>query len=75
MKRKTLKKIGKIWVRAVALKDVDRDFDLVFWQNCSAKVRFSAAWQMLKEYELLKGRKKNESEFRLRRTVQNIKQA
>jgi hypothetical protein len=65
----------KIWVRKVTLKNADRDFDLMFWQSCGAEARFSASWQMLKEFELLKGRGGSGAKFRLRRTIQNIKQA
>lgn len=66
------KKGKEIWERVIPVKKAGRDFDLKFWQSAGSQARFSAAWQMLKEYELIKGRKPNESKFRLRRTVQNI---
>ncbi len=69
------KKGGEIWERAVPVKKAGRDFDLRFWQHAGAQARFSASWQMLKEYELIKGRKVDGSKFRLRRTVENIQQA
>jgi len=75
MKRIKIFKKGrkKIWVRICKIKEADRTFDILFWQSLSANKRFEATWQMLKEYEMIKGRR-SETKLRLQRTVQNIKQ-
>jgi len=74
-KIKIIRKGGKeIWQRIVPLYQAGRDFDLLFWQKAGSQARFSAAWRMLGEYEMLRGRK-NGNKFRLRRSFQNIQQA
>lgn len=52
------------------LENNDRSFDLVFWHKVGPEGRFSAAWGMLKDYCLMKG--KDASQQRLQRSVQNI---
>jgi hypothetical protein len=37
------------------LKDTDRSFDLRFWRRVGAEGRFAAAWQMIKELDLIRG--------------------
>lgn len=56
--------------RLVELKKADSSFDFKFWQKLGPESRFSAAWIMVKELELIKG--KNVSQQRLQRSVQNI---
>lgn len=56
--------------RMVKLQDADRSFDLEFWRKVGPEGRFSAAWEMIREYRLIKG--KNGYQPRLRRSVQNI---
>ena len=46
------------------------EFDVKFWRDAGAQARFSAAWTMLSDYYLMKG--KSGHLPRLRRTVQNI---
>ncbi|MDP3732402.1 MAG: hypothetical protein Q8R31_05180 [Candidatus Omnitrophota bacterium] len=65
----------KIWERITPLSKVDRSFDIEFWQAQSASVRFRAAFDMLKDFYRLKGKKTNAYTFRLQRTVENLKQA
>ncbi len=52
-----------------------RSFDIEFWQAQGAKIRFRAAFDMLKEVYRLKGKKINADTFRLQRTVERFKQA
>ncbi len=33
----------------------DRSFDLEFWEKVGAEGRFAAAWQMVKEVQLMRG--------------------
>jgi len=65
----------KVWERIIPLAKADRRFDIEFWQARSASARFRAAFDMLKDYYRLKGKKINVHTFRLQRTVENIKQA
>ena len=60
--------------RMVRLKDADRSFDLEFWAKIGPQGRFSAAWDMVREYMILiKG--KDAAQLRLQRSVQNIQHA
>lgn len=65
----------KIWERMVSLKEADRGFDIAFWQAQSASTRFRVAFDMLKDFYRLRGKKINAHTFRLQRSVENIKQA
>jgi hypothetical protein len=56
--------------RLVKAKDMDRSFDLLFWQRVGAEGRFAAAWQMISEVNAIKG--KDIGESRLQRSVQSI---
>ncbi len=49
MKRKFVERRGK-------LKDLDRSFDLEFWQAQPAKARFDASWELVVHYMKVKGR-------------------
>jgi hypothetical protein len=65
----------KIWERIVPLSKADRSWYIQFWQAQSASVRFVAAFDMLKDFYRLKGKRINANTFRLQRSVENIKQA
>jgi len=65
----------KIWERIVPISKVDRSFDIEFWQAQSASRRFRIAFDMLRDFYRLKGKKINAHTFRLQRSVENIKQA
>jgi len=56
--------------RLIKATDMDRSFDLEFWEKVGAEGRFSAAWEMVLEVDAIRGKEKNEP--RLRRSVQNI---
>lgn len=47
------------------------DFDRIFWQKAGHEERFSAAWEMVREVDLMRG--DNVCQSRLQRTVQQIK--
>jgi hypothetical protein len=47
------------------------EFDYEFWRRVGHEGRFAAAWGMIYESELMKG--KHVTKSRLQRTVQNIK--
>lgn len=48
----------------------DGSFDRSFWQSIGAEGRFIAAWEMVSEAQLFRGR--NVGESRLQRSVQHI---
>ena len=52
------------------LEELDRSFDLQFWQAQSSTARFSAAWELVVQYYEMKG--KDVSELRLQRTVEHF---
>ncbi len=60
MKRKFVERRGK-------LKDLDRSFDLEFWQAQPAKARFDASWELVVHYMKVKGR--DVRQLRLQRSV------
>lgn len=64
----------KVWERIASVSKAGRSFDLEFWQAQSAKMRFRAAFDMLKDTYRLKGKKINASTFRLQRSVEILKQ-
>ncbi len=49
------------------LKDLDRSFDLKFWQAQPAKARFDASWELVVHYMKVKGR--DVRQLRLQRSV------
>ncbi len=65
----------KIWERIGPISKADRKFDIEFWQAQSSSMRFKVAFDMLRDYYRLKGKKINAHTFRLQRTIENIKQA
>ena len=56
-----LEKRGKI-------EDLDRSFDLQYWQNQPESARFAAAWELVEQTWYLKGR--DVRQLRLQRTVE-----
>ena len=49
------------------LQDMDRSFDLKFWQAQSPKVRFDASWELIVHYVKVKGR--DVRQLRLQRSI------
>jgi len=49
------------------LRDLDRSFDLKFWQAQPAKARFDATWELVVHYMKVKGR--DVRQLRLQRSV------
>ena len=47
-------------------------FDRQFWSSVDAETKFAAAWEMIDEYYLFRG-KEGVTQSRLQRSVQNIK--
>jgi hypothetical protein len=56
--------------RLVRRDQDDGSFDREFWSQQGAEARFAAAWEMVAEAELFKGKDARES--RLQRSVQHI---
>ena len=54
-------------VKRGRIKDLDRAFDLKFWQAQPAKARFDASWELVVHYMKVKGR--DVRQLRLQRSV------
>lgn len=52
------------------LEDLDRSFDLTFWQAQDDTARFAAAWEMVVLAHRLKGR--DDSQLQLQRSVESF---
>lgn len=63
----------KFWERIVPLSKADRSFDIKFWQAQGSRVRFRVAFDMLKYFYLMRGKKINAHTFRLQRFIERIK--
>jgi len=50
------------------LEELDRSFDLQFWQNQTSQVRFQAAWELIVHAWRVKG--KDVRQLRLHRSVE-----
>lgn len=59
---KTMERYGRI-------EDLDRSFDIKFWQQQTATARFAAAWELVVVAYKIKG--KDEDQLRLQRSVEN----
>jgi hypothetical protein len=59
-----------IMERKGKLEDLDRSFDMAFWQAQSPTARFAAAWEMVVQAYRLKG--KDVSKLRLQRSVEHF---
>ena len=52
------------------IEDLDRSFDIEFWQAQDTTARLSAVWELVEHSYLIKG--KDVSELRLQRTVERF---
>ncbi len=52
------------------IEDLDRSFDIQFWQAQSDAAKFAAAWELVTTAYELKGR--NLNELRLQRTIEHF---
>jgi hypothetical protein len=52
------------------IEDLDRSFDLLFWQSQPADARFQAAWDLIVHASKVKGI--NVRQLRLHRTVESF---
>ena len=50
------------------LEDLDRSFDIEFWQSLTPQARFEAMWELIVQAEKIKGR--DVRQFRLDKTVE-----
>jgi hypothetical protein len=57
---------GVVMTRYVKIEDMDRSFDIEFWQAQDATARLNAAWELVEFYHTLKGER---VALRLQRTV------
>lgn len=71
-KRKSSK---KVWERMVQLSKATKSWELDFWQAQKSEMRFRVTWGLVVDSYRLRGKKIDESAFRLQRTVENIKRA
>jgi len=53
------------------IKDDRRSFDIRFWQSQGDRAIFEAAWEMLRDYFLIRG--KDVNKLRLQRTVESFR--
>ncbi len=60
-----------VMMRVGNVADMDRSFDIEFWQSQDDTARFDAAWELFVFAHELKGQK--EDELRLQRSVTNLK--
>lgn len=56
--------------RTGKIEELDRSFDLKFWQAQNDVDRFAAAWELVVHSYIIKG--KDVSKLRLQRTVEHI---
>ena len=61
---------NNITERTGKIKDLDRSFDIEFWQAQDAKARFDAAWELVTHAMRVKG--KDVRQRRLQRTVEHF---
>jgi hypothetical protein len=59
-----------VMMRVGNIADMDRSFDIEFWQSQDDTARFDAAWELVVFAHGLKGQK--EDELRLQRSVESI---
>ncbi|GMT44109.1 MAG: hypothetical protein IEMM0003_0928 [bacterium] len=52
------------------IQDLDRSFDLIFWQAQSSDERFAAAWELIVYASRIRG--VNVRELRLHRTIETF---
>jgi hypothetical protein len=56
--------------RTGKIEELDRSFDLKFWQAQNDAERFAAAWELVIHSYIIKG--KDASQLRLQRTVEHL---
>ena len=56
--------------RLSRIDELDRSFDIEFWQRQDSNARFGAAWELVVFAHRRKGR--DESELRLHRTIESL---
>jgi hypothetical protein len=61
---------GVVMVQYGKIKDMNREFDIAFWQAQSAEARLRAGWELVEDYYAMKGLPKDE--LRLQRTVRTL---
>ena len=54
------------------IDELDRSFDIEFWQRQDSNARFGAAWELVVFAHRRKGR--DDSELRLQRTIESLEQ-
>ena len=52
------------------IEDMDRSFDLAFWQACTPTERFQAAWELIQHAWVAKGN--DVGQLRLERSVESF---
>jgi len=62
-----------VMARRIFLSEMDRSFDLEFWDKVGVEGRWSAAWEMTAEVQKIRG--KDGDQPRLQRSVQSIQRA
>jgi hypothetical protein len=66
-KKKPAAKKRVVMARLVRRDQMDRSFDIEFWQKVDAETRMAAAWQMVKDVRLIRG--EDGEQPRLQRSV------
>ena len=61
---------GNVTERTGKLQDLDRSFDIEFWQNQDAKARFDATWELIVHAMRVKGQ--DVRQLRLQRSVEHF---
>ena len=61
---------GFVMERMGKIRDLDRSFDILFWQAQDTTARFRAAWDLVVHYHRRRGG--TEDELRLQRTVERL---
>jgi hypothetical protein len=56
--------------RYARMADDDRSWDVAFWQQAGPEAIFRAAWELVRDYHLLRG--EDAGEPRLQRTVEHF---
>ncbi len=59
-----------VMMRVGNVEEMDRSFDIEFWQSHDDEAKFTAAWEMVVFAHALKGQK--EDELRLQRTIESL---
>jgi hypothetical protein len=62
-----------IMERVGRIEDLDRSFDVEFWQRLGDEAIFDAAWELVEFYYRDRGR--NLDELRLQRSVENFQRS